>query len=279
MKETREVKKTIRGRTAYDGAGVKLVRVFGYGDVKDFDPFLMMDAFDSDQSEDYVKGFPWHPHRGIETITYLIDGAIEHGDSLGHSGIIHSGECQWMTAGSGIIHQEMPLEAPRLRGMQLWLNLPRGSKMTPPKYQGIRVEDVPILSEEGREIRILGGSYKGIPGAMKGDFVEPDYLDITLEAGVSFELEVQRGHTLFVYVLEGAGCFGNDELSHPLHDCVLFGDGEVFKAQTEGVGMRFLLFSGKPLGEPIAWGGPIVMNTKEELDLAFRELESDQFIK
>ena len=279
MNKYRECKKKIRGRQAVDGAGVHLVRVFGYDDVFDFDPFLMLDAFDSSNPDDYVKGFPWHPHRGIETITYLLEGEIEHGDSLGNKGVIQSGECQWMTAGSGIIHQEMPQASERLRGIQLWLNLPGKDKMTAPRYHGITREEVPVIEEEGARIRILGGVYRGLKGAMEGSFVKPTYLDVELAPGAGWSLAFPSEETLFAYILEGEGTFGGSEEEGVLHDCLLFGEGESFRAKGGNRGIRFLLLSGKPLGEPIAWGGPIVMNTREELNQAFRELDEDTFIR
>lgn len=279
-KETRSVRRVITGKSATDGAGVKLTRLFGYYDVKEFDPFLMMDAFDSVNSEDYIKGFPWHPHRGIETITYLIQGEIEHGDSLGNKGVIEAGECQWMTAGSGIIHQEMPQPSDRLLGCQLWLNLPEQHKMTEPKYRSLTQENIPLIKEKGVNIRVLSGAYKGVQGAMEADYVKALYLDVEMEGAQTWALETLREDNLFVYVLEGKGVFGL-EPSEILHQkqIGLFTEGSDFIAHTEGEKMRFLLMSGKPLNEPIAWGGPIVMNTREELELASRELENGTFIK
>lgn len=279
MKMIKNVNRKIKGQQAIDGARVRLVRVFGYDDVFDFDPFLMLDAFDSSRPEDYTRGFPWHPHRGIETITYLLDGEIEHGDSLGNKGVIRDGECQWMTAGSGIIHQEMPKDSPRLRGIQLWLNLPRADKMTTPKYHGIENGDIPVIEEEGAKIRILGGEYLGYKGAMSGNYVKPTYLDVELAPAASWSMKAEPEETLFVYVLEGAGSFGSDGSSGALHECLLFGEGDRFEVKSGAQGIRFLLLSGKPLKEPIAWGGPIVMNTREELEQAFRELDEDAFIR
>lgn len=278
--ETRSVRKVITGKSATDGAGVKLTRLFGYYDVKEFDPFLMMDAFDSVDSEDYIKGFPWHPHRGIETITYLIQGEIEHGDSLGNKGVIQAGECQWMTAGSGIIHQEMPQPSDRLLGCQLWLNLPEQHKMTEPKYRSLTQENIPVVKEGGVHIRVLSGVYNGIHGAMEADYVKALYLDIEMEAHQAWNLETLREDNLFVYVLEGSGVFGLEpgELLHR-KQIGLFTKGSDFVANTEGEAIRFLLMAGKPLEEPIAWGGPIVMNTHEELEIASRELENGTFIK
>jgi quercetin 2,3-dioxygenase len=282
MSDIRTIKKIITGVNTTDGAGVRLVRVFGHGDTKDFDPFLMMDAFDSSNSKDYIRGFPWHPHRGIETITYLLNGNIEHGDSLGNKGSILDGQCQWMTAGSGIIHQEMPQPCERLLGVQLWLNLSSKDKMTVPKYRGIVMEDIPVISEQGNDIkiRIIAGSYKGKPGAMQADFVKATYLDAELAPGSEWLMDTDKGNTLFVYIIQGEAYFGaeNETLVTEKH-AILFNEGSKFRAKASDKGTRFLLISGKPLHEPIAWGGPIVMNTREELDLAFKELDDETFIK
>ena len=280
MGETREIRRIVTGRQAVDGAGVRLVRVIGYGDTKEFDPFLMLDAFDSANPEDYIKGFPWHPHRGIETITYLVRGDIEHGDSLGNKGSILDGECQWMTAGSGIIHQEMPKASERLLGVQLWLNLPAKDKMTAPKYNGITKADIPVVDEGDRRIRVLAGSYAKVPGAMDGEHVKALYLDVEAGPGVEWALETDPEDTLFVYIVEGEGAFGTGAAETiPAKHALLFGKGRQFRVRASGSGIRFLLLSAKPLGEPIAWGGPIVMNTREELDTAFRELNEGTFIK
>ena len=277
MNEIRTIKKIITGGNAVDGAGVKLVRVMGYNDTKDFDPFLMLDAFDSVNPNDYIKGFPWHPHRGIETITYLVKGNIEHGDSLGNKGSILDGQCQWMTAGSGIIHMEMPKACDRMLGVQLWLNLPASDKMTAPKYKGIMKEDIPVIDEINKKIHVIAGNYNGTIGAAQGDYVGILYLDVELSEGAEWVLDTESDNTLFVYILEGAASFGADEIITEKHG-ILFHEGMKVAVKAER-DVRFLLLSGKPLGEPIAWGGPIVMNTREELDLAFRELEDNTFIK
>lgn len=280
MGETREIRKIVTGKQAVDGAGVRLVRVIGYGDTADFDPFLMLDAFDSVNPDDYVKGFPWHPHRGIETITYLIRGDIEHGDSLGNKGSILNGECQWMTAGSGIIHQEMPKASERLLGVQLWLNLPAKDKMTAPRYNGITKADIPVVDEGDRKIRVLAGSYGKVRGAMDAEHVKALYLDVEAGPGTEWALETDPEETLFVYVLQGEGVFGTDTAETiPAKHALLFDKGRRFRVRASGSGIRFLLLSAKPLGEPIAWGGPIVMNTREELETAFRELDEGTFIK
>lgn len=276
----REIKKTITGMHTQDGAGVKLVRVLGYGNTKDFDPFLMLDAFDNDNPEDYIKGFPWHPHRGIETVTYLIHGDIEHGDSLGNKGSILDGETQWMTAGSGIIHQEMPKPSKRMLGVQLWLNLPAKDKMTEPRYHGITKEQVPVVRETGALVRVIAGQYGETKGAFEGDFVKPVYLDVELDPGARWSVDVDPEHTMFIYTVQGGGEVGNEGVAYvPEKHAVLFGDGDKFQIKAGDQGIRFLFLSAKPLREPIAWGGPIVMNTREELDLAFHELDTNQFIK
>jgi len=280
MDDIRTIRKIVTGQHAVDGAGVKLVRVIGHKDTKDFDPFLMLDAFDSVDPNDYIKGFPWHPHRGIETITYLIQGDIEHGDSLGNKGSIFDGECQWMTAGSGIIHQEMPKPSNRMLGVQLWLNLPAKDKMVPPKYHGLVKTDIPVIDEGGRKIRIISGTYDGKAGAMEGDYVKALYLDVEIDPGNAWSLNTNKFTTLFVYIVEGDGFFGpaEDGFVSAKH-AILFNEGRKFQVKASDKGMRFLLMSGNPLKEPIAWGGPIVMNTKEELDLAFKELDENKFIK
>lgn len=280
MNELRTVKKITRGKQAVDGAGVRLVRVIGYRDTQDYDPFLMLDAFDSTNPDDYTKGFPWHPHRGIETITYLIRGDIEHGDSLGNHGSINDGDCQWMTAGSGIIHQEMPQASERMLGAQLWLNLPAEGKMTAPAYGDIKKAKVPVIEETGATIRVVAGQYLDIQGAFEGRYVKAVYLDVELKPGCEWRYDSEPEATLFLYIVEGAAKFEPDS-NEPIEEkqAVLFNSGRRLWVQAAERGSRFLLFCAKPLKEPIAWGGPIVMNTKEELDLAFRELEANTFIK
>jgi quercetin 2,3-dioxygenase len=273
----RTVVKLVGGAVQYDGAGVKLVRVIGHRDVTDFDPFLMLDAFDSDNPDDYTKGFPWHPHRGIETVTYLIHGDIEHGDSLGNSGSILDGCCQWMTAGSGIIHQEMPKAVGRLLGAQLWVNLPRKDKMTGPSYRDITADMVPLVSGEGSQVRIISGSFGGVQGPVEGDYVKTLYLDVALEPGASWELETDPENTLFCYLIEGSGRFDNSYGPVPARRAALMSDGTSLTVRALDEGVRFLLISGRPLREPIAWGGPIVMNTREELNQAFKELDEGTF--
>lgn len=275
----RKVIKTVRGTHQIDGAGVHLVRVIGYNDVKDFDPFLMLDAFDSKNPQDYIKGFPWHPHRGIETVTYLINGRIEHGDSLGNKGVINNGECQWMTAGSGIMHQEMPKTADHMLGFQLWINLPRKDKMTEPRYFDIRKDMVTTVNEWNAVIKIISGEYKGHSGA-RGKHVDALLLDIQVKPDESFQMPIDMSSNMFVYIIEGSGFFGNDAVIEiPYRTAVLFDRNGDFQVRAGNNGIRFALFAGKPLEEPVAWGGPIVMNTREELNRAFMELEDDTFIK
>ena len=280
MNQTRRVKKIITGEQTVDGAGVRLVRVIGRKDTQEFDPFLMLDAFDSRNPLDYIKGFPWHPHRGIETITYLIQGDIEHGDSLGNTGSILDGECQWMTAGSGIIHQEMPKASERMLGVQLWLNLPAADKMTAPMYHGITQGEMPVVDEEKARVRVIAGTYKETAGARAGDFVKPLLLDVELNAGAAWTLETDPNASLFIYIFQGKGTVGKKgETAVAAKQAVLFSEGALLSVKAAEPGLRFLLAAGRPLREPIAWGGPIVMNTQEELDLAFRELKNDTFIK
>ncbi|WP_312524202.1 pirin family protein [Anaerospora sp.] len=278
MNELRTIRKIVTGKHTVDGAGVKLVRVIGHDDIKEFDPFLMLDAFDSVDPNDYIKGFPWHPHRGIETITYLIQGDIEHGDSLGNTGRILTGECQWMTAGSGILHQEMPQASERMLGIQLWLNLPAKDKMVSPQYHGIRKEDIPVIDEGDRRVHILAGVYDGKTGAMQGSYCKPLLLDVEVSAGAEWKLDSTENTTLFIYIFQGAGTFGSDRLI-PAKHAVLFDETGTFLVRASDEGIRFFLMAGEPLQEPIAWGGPIVMNTREELQLAFQELEEGKFIK
>lgn len=280
MNNFRTVRKILTGSNAVDGAGVKLVRVIGHSDTKDFDPFLMLDAFDSTNPADYTKGFPWHPHRGIETITYLIYGDIEHADSLQNKGSIKDGDCQWMTAGSGIIHQEMPKATDRMLGVQLWLNLPAKNKMTDPQYGDIKNEKIPVVSENGNKIHVIAGNYNKIPGAFQGRFVKTTYLDVELSPDSEWLYDCDIDSTLFVYIVLGEGYFNPDTKEMISHKhAILFNPGSKVWIRSADKGMRFLLLSANPIKEHIAWGGPIVMNTQEELDTAFKELDGNTFIK
>lgn len=277
--KTREIIKTVKGTSQIDGAGVHLVRVFGYRETRDFDPFLMFDAFDSTNPEDYIKGFPWHPHRGIETVTYLISGRIDHEDSLGNKGTISAGGCQWMTAGSGILHQEMPIASDRMLGAQLWVNLPAKDKMTEPKYRDITAEMVPVLKDENGEIRILSGVFEGTEGAMQPDYAQVLYLDVMIYPGKTMVIPTRSSENVFVYVVEGDGSTGEKSSIIQSRSVVLFDKGDHLIFTAEDDGLRLFLLSGESLNEPISWGGPIVMNTREELNLAFEELENGTFIK
>lgn len=267
----------VRGQRAVDGAGVRLVRVLGYRDVTDFDPFLMLDSFDSQDPADYVAGFPMHPHRGIETVTYLIAGRIDHEDSLGNKGSIRAGESQWMTAGSGILHQEMPQPARRMLGFQLWLNLPRAEKMTDPAYLSITEEMIPVVRRDKASVRVLSGQFEGAVGVTPRH-IPAAVFDVTLEAGGTITLPTAPEETVFVFLIQGDGVVGGREV--PEKTAVLFGEGESAAVSAKpDSDLRFIFFSGKPLGEPVAWGGPIVMNTREELEHAFDELRQGTFIK
>ena len=276
---TRTVQEIVTGKQTVDGAGVRLTRVLGIATVKAFDPFLMLDAFDSANPDDYIRGFPMHPHRGIETFTYLIEGVIEHQDSLGHKGVITGGSCQWMTAGNGILHQEMPQAAPRMFGLQLWINLPRKDKMTHPVYRDIESAAVPMVHESAADIRVVSGAYKDTAGAAKGEYVDATFLDVTVKPGQTWSFATNPDDTLFIYTFTGACRFeGHPQPVEPKR-AVLFSHGDTFTTTALHEGARFVLVMGKALREPVAWGGPIVMNTEEELQRAFDELSAGTFIK
>jgi redox-sensitive bicupin YhaK (pirin superfamily) len=277
----RAVKRVVRAQPTLEGAGVRLQRVFGFGNTTDFDPFLLLDDFRGDDPDEYSAGFPWHPHRGIETITYVLAGTVEHADSIGNRGEITAGDIQWMTAGSGIIHQEMPRgdNQGRMYGFQLWSNLPASLKMTRPGYQEIRAEDIPVAREaDGTEVRVVCGRYGDTRGPVKGIAADPEYLDISIPAGLKKTFPVPSDHNVFAYVFEGAGTFAQTtELEN--RSLALFNSGDDVVVQSGNRGVRFLLVSGKPLREPVAWHGPIVMNTQGELRQAFMELENGTFLK
>jgi len=284
----RRLTQVVRGQHAIDGAGVHLRRVLGIKTVKDFDPFLMLDGFDSSNPQDYIKGFPWHPHRGIETVTYLLKGEIEHGDSLGNRGIIGDLQCQWMTAGSGIIHQEMPKASERMLGCQLWVNLPKKDKMTRPAYRDIKQQDVSVVREENSTVRVLSGSYNQNHGAVKGEYLKVQYLDVTLEPDSVWNYkETTNDQTLFIYLIEGTLAADDALAQFEEKACALLlaassgssSDFDEVQVKAGNKGARFFLLAAKPLHEPVAWGGPIVMNTDEELNEAFRELDNKTFIK
>lgn len=296
----RSIKKVITAKPTIEGAGVHLRRAFGFGDTSAFDPFLLLDDFRNEDPEDYQAGFPWHPHRGIETITYVLAGTVDHGDSLGNRGSLGVGDVQWMTAGSGILHQEMPhgdMDG-RMHGFQLWANLPSALKMTDPRYQDIPSEGIPdVTDDDGTNVRIICGTFWGRTGPVDGIAAEPSYLDVTVPPGQLKRLPVETFRKAFAYVFEGSGQFrdapgprtvrteiaGTDD--GPLvesvgnRSLVLFDQGDEVVVQAGDDGIRFLLVSGRPIGEPVAWRGPIVMNTDEELQQAYRELKNDTFIK
>ena len=296
----RPIKRIIQAKPPLEGAGVHLRRAFGFGDTSEFDPFLLLDDFRNDIPEEYLAGFPWHPHRGIETITYVLAGSVEHGDSMGNRGSITSGDIQWMTAGSGIIHQEMPKgdEAGRMHGFQLWANLPSARKMTAPRYQEVKAGEIPeVTDDDGTRVRIVCGSFWGTKGPVEGIATDPIYLDISIPPGKKKTLPVATTRHAFAYVFAGGGKFCN--ASGPLavptegvgwmdtapparaenRSLVLFDSGDEVAVQTGDEGIRFLLVSGKPLEEPVAWYGPIVMNTQKELQKAFEDLERGTFLQ
>jgi redox-sensitive bicupin YhaK (pirin superfamily) len=289
-----------RSHTTIEGAGVRLSRAIGFGDPQVHDPFLLLDDFRSDDPSDYLKGFPWHPHRGIETITYVLRGDIEHLDSLGNGGVISSGDVQWMTAGSGIIHEEMPKGDPHkaMHGFQLWANLPAADKMMGPRYRGLTSADIPEVGQSnGVRVKVIAGNVGGVVGPVRDVVTAPEYLDVWVPPGETFFHPVPREHTAFAYVIGGSGDFGGQEpphdleakqVRHPATDrgtgigdghLVLFGDGDALLIGAKQDPLRFLLFSGRPIREPVAWRGPIVMNTQEELRIAFAELEEGTFLR
>ncbi|NTW32937.1 MAG: pirin family protein [Bacteroidetes bacterium] len=279
----RKIKKIYKSQPTLEGAGVFLHRVFSNPQVPEFDPFLLFDDFSSDEKSKYIKGFPWHPHRGIETITYILEGSVEHADSMGNQGIISKGDVQWMTAGSGIIHQEMPLgnEKNRMCGFQLWANLPASHKMMSPRYREVKSNEIPeVTTDNGTKIKIISGTYNNVSGPVKDIITEPEYLDMSMPSDSSFIHTTKRDNTVFIYIFEGAVCVANNEETIITKgSAILFEKGESIKVISKNEKSRFLLISGKPIGEPIAWYGPIVMNTEDELMLAFDEYQNGTFIK
>jgi len=300
MSTIRKIQKIWKSSPTIEGAGVHLKRAFGNYQVPQLDPFLLLDDFRSDNPDHYLKGFPWHPHRGIETITYVLQGEVEHGDSMGNRGLISSGDVQWMTAGNGIIHQEMP-KGDRKRvmsGFQLWANLPSSHKMMDPRYRDVKSHQIPEISlKSGAKVKIICGKANGTQGPVQDIVTDPEYLDVTVPAGATFTHPVKRGRNVFAYVIEGEGFFdqNRDAYGHEIvgsnyfdlkRSCVcgnetiiLYDDGDEVSVTPEKSGVRFLLASGKPIGEPVAWYGPIVMNTQEELRVAFEEYQNGTFIK
>ncbi|XPV76621.1 MAG: pirin family protein [Desulfovibrio sp.] len=276
----REIKELLYGEVVTEGAGVKLRRVFGYFEASLFDPFLMLDDLRAEKKSDFVKGFPWHPHRGIETITYVLSGDVEHEDSMGNKGMISSGDVQWMTAGSGILHQEMPLGNVdgKMSGFQLWANLPAAQKMTDPKYRTITSTEIPdVRLDNGVSIKVISGEVAGHKGPVEDVVIDPLLLDCSVPSGVTFTQAIPQGYNVFAYVIGGDGKVRDT----PVEDCtvVLFEDGDSVELRGGIDGMRFLLCAGKPLNDPIAWRGPIVMNTQEELDIAYKEIANKTFVK
>ena len=283
MTQTRLIRRVSHSRPTLEGAGVHLKRCFGFGDEKLFDPFLLMDDFRGDDPVDYLKGFPWHPHRGIETITYVTAGEVAHGDSMGNEGVITPGDVQWMTAGSGIIHQEMPKgdDKGRMHGFQLWANLPSTQKMMDPRYRDVKSNQIPeVKTGDGARIKVISGRVEGKKGPVQDIVIDPQYLDITLPGKVEYVHPTHPGHTVFAYIIDGECSFPDTgEDRHANNTLVLFEDGDSVRLKAGEQGTRLLLISGMPLGEPIAWYGPIVMNTDEELDLALKEYQDGTFIK
>ena len=296
----RPVKEVRQSQPTMEGAGVQLRRAFGFGSTSEFDPFLLLDDFRNDNPEAYLAGFPWHPHRGIETITYVLAGTVEHGDSLGNRGRMGPGDVQWMTAGRGILHQEMPKgdEKGRMHGFQLWSNLPSSLKMTQPRYQDISAADIPeVTDDDGTKVRVVVGDFWGKKGPVEGVAADPRYLDVSVPPGVRKRFAVDRTLNAFAYVFAGSGTFREASqpravLTEPAggdapaqyertgnRSLVLFDRGDEVVVQAGDEGIRFLLVSGKPLEEPVAWRGPIVMNTPEELHQAYADLRAGTFIQ
>jgi quercetin 2,3-dioxygenase len=295
----RPIKTIVASQPVLEGAGVKLRRAFGFGSSAEFDPFLLLDDFRNERPEDYAPGFPWHPHRGIETITYVLRGTVEHGDSLGNRGALDAGDVQWMTAGSGILHQEMPKgdERGRMHGFQLWANLPASLKMTAPRYQDILARDIPeVVEDDGTRVRVICGSFWGRTGPVEGVAADPRYLDVWVPPRVRRTLAVESSRHAFAYVFEGSGDFRDASAPRAVRtewvgdaagapefagnrSLVLFDSGDEITVGAGDAGVRFLLVSGRPLGEPVAWRGPIVMNTRTELARAYAELSDGTFIK
>ncbi|MEI6825579.1 MAG: pirin family protein [Desulfuromonadales bacterium] len=298
---TRRISKIFKSLPTIEGAGVHLKRAFGYAQVPLFDPFLMMDDFYTDNPDEYLAGFPWHPHRGIETITYVLEGLVEHGDSMGNKGTIGAGDVQWMTAGSGVIHQEMPQVSPTgtMWGFQFWANLPASQKMMSPRYRDVKANEIPnVTLDNGVMVKIIAGEVAGVQGPVGDIVIEPEMLDISVPAGTLFSHSLPTGHTAFAYILSGEGYFDDQRdacayemvghgWSETEHHCLCVAEtvvlfehaGEAIEITTTDKPVRFLFVSGKPLGEPVAWNGPVVMNTQEELKIAFDEYRHGTFIK
>ena len=300
MGKLRKIEKILKSKPTIEGAGVHLKRAFGFYQVPSLDPFLLLDDFHSDHPSYYLKGFPWHPHRGIETITYILNGEVEHGDSMGNEGIIRPGDVQWMTAGSGIIHQEMPKgqKDGLMWGFQLWANLPASHKMMDPRYRDVKSSQIPeVALAKGVKVRIICGQVNGVKGPAQDIVTDPEYLDVTVPSQSAFKYPTRKGHTVFAYVIDGQGYFDEGRNSYAYEveganyfdfkrECliapenlIIYGDGDEVLISTAREQLRFLFVSGKPIKEPVAWYGPIVMNTQEELKVAFEEYQNGTFIK
>ena len=283
MTTTRRVKSITAAVPTIEGAGVHLKRAFGTHEVPQFDPFLMLDDFHTSTPDEYLAGFPWHPHRGIETITYILEGLVEHGDSMGNRGVIGAGDVQWMTAGSGIIHQEMPQISPTgtMWGFQFWTNLPASQKMMPPRYRDVKATDIPIVTlDDGVTARVISGELNCVQGPVTEIVTDPVLMDLTMPPATDFTLPVKEGYTVLAYILTGAADFGRQENPVGLEHVVLFEQsGTNVQISTGNLPTRFLFLSGKPLNEPVAWRGPIVMNSQEELRVAFEEYQRGTFVK
>ena len=282
MTTIRKIKKNLTSKPTLEGAGVKLKRAFGYYEMPLLDPFLLLDNFGSDNPDDYIAGFPWHPHRGIETVTYMLAGKVEHGDSLGNKGVINSGDMQWMTAGSGIVHQEMPQRFEgKMQGFQLWLNLPKSHKMMNPRYRDVKHETIPEFSPDPNiKVKIIAGQMNGTKGPVRDLVVDTEYFDIAMLPNAEFEISTKNDYKAFAFVFEGSSYFdANKTEAINANHLVVFDRGDKVRVRTTDDPVRFLFVSGKPLHEPIAWRGPIVMNTDEELTVAFQEYRNGTFIK
>lgn len=279
--QRREVVTQFQGQETLEGAGVRLRRLFGNREVPRLDPFLLLDHFGSADPHDYVAGFPWHPHRGIETVTYMLDGRVAHGDSLGNEGVIGAGDVQWMSAGSGIIHQEMPQQRDGLlRGFQLWVNLPASEKMSLPAYRGVSAPEIPSVPlEHGGRAQVIAGTFERVEGPVRGIPVDPLYLDVQLPAAGRLRLPAARGHTALAFAVEGSLTLDGSGRAVEANHVALLGDGDHVEAVAGAAGARFLFVTGRPLHEPVAWYGPIVMNRPEELSQAVVELRRGDFVK
>jgi len=280
MADMRETVEVLTARPTLEGAGVRLRRAFGFAEVPRFDPFLLLDDFRGDRPEDYLAGFPWHPHRGMETVTYMLEGRIEHGDSMGHAGTVEGGGVQWMTAGSGILHQEMPRAVDgRMGGFQVWVNLPAAQKMMDPRYQEVAGDAIPVVHGDGATVRVVAGEHGGAHGPVTGIVAAPTFLDVALQPGAVFEHRTDRALAAFAYVFSGTAAFGQGETAVGNAHVVRLGPGDRVRAEAGPDGARFLLIAGRPIDEPVAWRGPVVMNTDGELREAFRELNEGTFVK